>query len=40
MQLFPENFQVKNWLPTKDLNPHKLIQSQVCCHYTSRQYGG
>ncbi len=25
------------WLPMKDSNPHKLIQSQVCYHYTNRQ---
>ena len=27
------------WLPKKDLNPHKQIQSLSCYHYTIRQYG-
>ena len=25
------------WLPIKDLNLYRLIQSQVCYHYTNRQ---
>ena len=43
--IFLEKFHYKKdafplcilWLPKKDSNPHKLIQSQLCYHYTIRQ---
>ena len=33
-------FGVKKWLPLQDSNLDKLIQSQLCYHYTKRQERG
>ncbi len=31
------HFRLQIWLASRDSNPNSLIQSQECCHYTTRQ---
>ena len=35
MPVFAKEF---GWLPDRDLNPNKQIQSLLCYHYTIRQF--